>query len=91
LEYFQYLLDQIERCHTSNPQDDPSNSFKFVVEERILCSASGKVKYNKKADNVLSLSIPLQAAINKGKYRSREFIGFPYIICEPWVFIIKVQ
>jgi ubiquitin carboxyl-terminal hydrolase 5/13 len=46
-----------------------------VVEERILCSASGKVKYNKKADNVLSLSIPLQAAINKGKYRSQEFIG----------------
>ena len=67
LEYFQYLLDQVERCHTSNPQDDPSSSFKFVVEERILCSASGKVKYNKRADNVLSLNIPLQSAINKGK------------------------
>lgn len=65
LEYFQHLLDQIERCHVSNVQQDPSRSFKFFVEERILCSSSGKVKYNKRVDNVLSLNIPLQAALNK--------------------------
>lgn len=65
LEYFQHLLDQIECCHVSNAQQDPSRSFKFFVEERILCSSSGKVKYNKRVDNVLSLNIPLQAALNK--------------------------
>lgn len=65
LEYFQHLIDQVERCHTSNHQEDPSRSFKFCVEERILCSSSGKVKYNRRADNVLSLNISLQAAVNK--------------------------
>ncbi|MCO5567197.1 hypothetical protein L7F22_020885 [Adiantum nelumboides] len=65
LEYFQHVLDQVERCHTSNAQQDPSRCFKFNVEERIACSSSGKVKYNKRADNVLSLNIPLQAAVNK--------------------------
>lgn len=65
LEYFQHILDQIERCHTSNAQQDPSRSFKFFVEERIMCSSSGKVKYNKRTDNVLSLNIPLQSSVNK--------------------------
>eukprot|EP00250_Pteridium_aquilinum_P014295 c21898_g1_i1 orf=273-2696(-) len=65
LEFFQHLLDQVERSHASNAQQDPSRSFKFFVEERISCSSSGKVKYNKRADNVLSLNIPLHAASNK--------------------------
>ncbi|OMP04613.1 hypothetical protein COLO4_09498 [Corchorus olitorius] len=36
----------------------------FGVEERILCS-SGKVAYNKRVDNILSLNIPLHEATNK--------------------------
>ena len=64
LKFFQHLLDHVERNNTENPQLDPSRCFKFCIEERILCP-SGKVSYNKRVDNVLSLNIPLHAAINK--------------------------
>lgn len=64
LEFFLHLLDKIERNNAGKPQADPSRCFKFFVEERILCP-SGKVSYNKRVDNVLSLNIPLDAATNK--------------------------
>uniref|UniRef100_A0A0C9RW38 Ubiquitin carboxyl-terminal hydrolase n=1 Tax=Wollemia nobilis TaxID=56998 RepID=A0A0C9RW38_9CONI len=64
LEFFLHLLDKVERNNAGKPQSDPSQCFKFVVEDRILCP-SGKVSYNKRLDNVLSLNIPLDAAINK--------------------------
>lgn len=38
------------------PTMDPSRSFKFGIEERILCS-SGKVAYNRRLDYILSLNI----------------------------------
>lgn len=65
LEYFQHFLEQVERREMPSPQNDPSCCFRYTVEERILCSSSGKVKYNRRTDNVLSLNIPLQAAMNK--------------------------
>lgn len=33
-----------------------------------MCSVTKKVKYTRKTDNILSLNIPLKAAVNKGKY-----------------------
>ncbi|KAL3696589.1 hypothetical protein R1sor_010665 [Riccia sorocarpa] len=65
LEFFQHFLEQVERSHASNQLEDPSRSFRFYVEERIMCSTSRKVRYTRKVDNVLSLNIPLQAAVNK--------------------------
>ncbi|XP_021287815.1 ubiquitin carboxyl-terminal hydrolase 14 isoform X2 [Herrania umbratica] len=64
LEYFLHFLDQVERSNAVKPELDPSRSFKFGVEERILCS-SGKVAYNKRLDYILSLNIPLHEATNK--------------------------
>ncbi|CAM6094678.1 unnamed protein product [Calypogeia fissa] len=64
LEFFQHFLERVERSCASSPLEDPSRCFKFCVEERILCSSSKKVRYTKKVDNVLSLSIPLQDAVN---------------------------
>ncbi|CAM6037602.1 unnamed protein product [Sphagnum compactum] len=64
LEYFQHFLEQVERTRASIAAEDPSQCFKFYVEERIMCSSSRKVKYTRRTDNVLSLSIPLHAAIN---------------------------
>ncbi|XP_057833693.2 ubiquitin carboxyl-terminal hydrolase 14 isoform X1 [Cryptomeria japonica] len=64
MEFFLHLLDKVERNSAGNPQLDPSRCFKFFVEDRILC-ASGKVSYNRRVDNVLSLNIPLDAATNK--------------------------
>ncbi|PIA31158.1 hypothetical protein AQUCO_05200036v1 [Aquilegia coerulea] len=64
LEFFLHFLDQVEQANASNPELDPVKSFKFGVEERILCS-SGKVAYNKRVDYILSLNIPLHEATNK--------------------------
>ncbi|MBA0553221.1 hypothetical protein Golob_012422 [Gossypium lobatum] len=64
LEFFLHFLDQVERSNAVKPELDPSRSFKFGVEERILCS-SGKVAYNKRLDYILSLNIPLHEATNK--------------------------
>ncbi|KAI8564965.1 hypothetical protein RHMOL_Rhmol03G0224000 [Rhododendron molle] len=64
LEFFLHFIDQVERVSASKPEFDPSRSFKFGIEERLLCP-SGKVAYNRRHDYILSLSIPLHLAINK--------------------------
>ncbi|PKA50764.1 Ubiquitin carboxyl-terminal hydrolase 14 [Apostasia shenzhenica] len=69
LEFFLHFLDQVERIHSGRPEVDPSRSFKFVIEERIECP-SGKVAYNKRADYILSLHIPLNEASNKEQLES---------------------
>ncbi|KAB2615795.1 ubiquitin carboxyl-terminal hydrolase 14-like [Pyrus ussuriensis x Pyrus communis] len=64
LEFFLHFLDQVERVHSGRPEVDPARSFKFGIEDRIMCS-SGKVAYNRRVDYILSLNIPLHAATNK--------------------------
>ncbi|KAK8921317.1 Ubiquitin carboxyl-terminal hydrolase 14 [Platanthera zijinensis] len=64
LEFFLHLLDQVEQTHARKAELDPSRSFKFFIEERLQCP-SGKVAYNKRADYILSLNIPLTEATNK--------------------------
>ncbi|KAA8526881.1 hypothetical protein F0562_008890 [Nyssa sinensis] len=64
LEFFLHFIDQVERANTGNPKLDPSRSFKFGIEERLLCP-SGKVAYNRRHDYILSLSIPLHKAMSK--------------------------
>ncbi|XP_051133829.1 ubiquitin carboxyl-terminal hydrolase 14 [Andrographis paniculata] len=64
LEFFLHFIDQVERTNNGNPNNDPSRSFKFGIEERLQCP-SGKVAYNKRCDYILSLNIPLHKATNK--------------------------
>ncbi|CAH2053201.1 unnamed protein product, partial [Thlaspi arvense] len=73
LDFFLHLLDKVERGSNMRPDLDPSRSFKFGVEEKILCS-SGKVGYNKRDDCILSLNIPLHEATNKATFASPEQI-----------------
>ncbi|AQK90559.1 Ubiquitin carboxyl-terminal hydrolase [Zea mays] len=64
LEFFLHLIDRVEKANPGDRELNPFSGFKFVVEERVQCP-SGKVSYNKRSDNVLSLSIPLHEATNK--------------------------
>ncbi|XP_024538782.1 ubiquitin carboxyl-terminal hydrolase 14 [Selaginella moellendorffii] len=73
-EFFQYFLEQVERGNVANPNEDPSRCFKFLVEERIVCCSSGKVKYTKRVDNALSLTLPLDAATNRDEVAAYEKI-----------------
>lgn len=67
MEFFLHFLDQVERVNGGSSALDPSRSFKFGIEERILCP-SGKVGFNKRLDYILSLNIPLHEATNKGVF-----------------------
>ncbi|EGG16808.1 deubiquitinating enzyme [Cavenderia fasciculata] len=69
LEYFQYLLESIDKHEKTRPswikEDNPTKAFTFIQEDRIQCGTSGKVKYSRKMDNILSLNITLEATTNK--------------------------
>ncbi|XP_027353672.1 ubiquitin carboxyl-terminal hydrolase 14-like isoform X2 [Abrus precatorius] len=69
LEFFLHFLEQVERAHAGKTELDPSRSFKFGIEDRILCS-SGKVTYNRRHDYILSLNIPLNEATNQEELES---------------------
>jgi len=45
---------------------NPSECFKYRVEERVECSVSKKVKYTERTDFLLPLPVPMEAATNMG-------------------------
>ncbi|KAK9085041.1 hypothetical protein Sjap_025452 [Stephania japonica] len=64
VEFYQHFIDLVERSNAGSAAVDPTRSFKFSIEERLQCS-SGKVSYNRRVENLLSLNIPLHEATNK--------------------------
>jgi len=73
LEYFQYILSQVERReHTKGEGQNPSNVFLFEFEDRMQCSESLKLKYTKRKDNHISLIIPIEKARNLEQVRAYQ-------------------
>ncbi|XP_022900127.2 ubiquitin carboxyl-terminal hydrolase 5 [Onthophagus taurus] len=68
-EFFLHIVNLLERNSRSY---NPSKAFKYKIEERVQCSASKKVKYSHRADNLLPLNIPLEAVINKEEVTAYE-------------------
>eukprot|EP01112_Ceratiomyxa_fruticulosa_P021199 TRINITY_DN7397_c0_g1_i1.p1 TRINITY_DN7397_c0_g1~~TRINITY_DN7397_c0_g1_i1.p1 ORF type:complete len:784 (+),score=202.72 TRINITY_DN7397_c0_g1_i1:173-2524(+) len=66
LEYFQHLLTIIDRMEHAggNAGRSPTQTFTFKLEDRLLDTASGMVRYSTRTDNVLSLNVPLDKATN---------------------------
>lgn len=64
-EFFLHLINILERNNRN--QENPADCFKFQFEERIQCIQSGKVKYTTRTEYLLSLPIPMNAALNKEK------------------------
>lgn len=44
--------------------------FRFLVEEKIKCLATEKVKYTQRVDYIMQLPVPMDAALNKGRLPS---------------------
>ncbi|XP_067851407.1 ubiquitin carboxyl-terminal hydrolase 13 [Heptranchias perlo] len=63
LEFFLHLINLVER--NINGSDDPSEVFRFMVEDRVQCCQSRKVKYNQRVDYIMQLPAVLEAASNK--------------------------
>jgi ubiquitin carboxyl-terminal hydrolase 5/13 len=62
----------IERESKLKGLEDATGVFKFKVEERVQCGSSGQVKYLDRLDNVLSVPVPLEQAINKAEYEEYD-------------------
>lgn len=66
-EFFRHIMDLIEKSYKENGQVLPnlSDVFKFKIEDRTECLASGKVAYAEHStEYVLSLPIPVETASN---------------------------
>lgn len=49
--------------------------FRFLVEEKIKCLATEKVKYTQRVDYIMQLPVPMDAALNKGSVRPQQGLG----------------
>jgi ubiquitin carboxyl-terminal hydrolase 5/13 len=56
----------------SRSQLNPSDCFKFKVEDRFECSQSRKVKYTYRTEYCLPLPIPMSAATNQDEVDAYE-------------------
>lgn len=76
VEFFQYLLQLIERAETSNKLKDPNcktfdpaHVLKFMAEDRKQDIETSKVQYlTPRVDNILSVDVPLDRATNREEY-----------------------
>mmetsp|Transcript_41336 Transcript_41336/g.107019 ORF Transcript_41336/g.107019 Transcript_41336/m.107019 type:complete len:466 (+) Transcript_41336:480-1877(+) len=66
-EYYQHVLDIVKREAKKRGIVDPSSVLRFTVVDRLQDIASGMVRYSEKEENCLSVSIPLDRAINKAE------------------------
>ncbi|XP_023247386.1 ubiquitin carboxyl-terminal hydrolase 5 isoform X2 [Copidosoma floridanum] len=68
-EFLLHLINALDR--NSRHQLNPSDGFKFRIEERYQCS-SGKVKYTYRPDYLLPLPIPMDMVLNKEEVAAYE-------------------
>ncbi|CAH2322664.1 ubiquitin carboxyl-terminal hydrolase 5 isoform X1 [Pelobates cultripes] len=62
-EFFLHFINMVERnCRSSS---NPNEVFRFLVEEKIKCLVSQKVKYTQRVEYILQLPVPMEAALNK--------------------------
>lgn len=56
-------------CHfqrNSSGSENPSDVFRFLVEERVQCCQTQQVRYTQRVDYLMQLPVPLEAASNRG-------------------------
>uniref|UniRef100_A0A673J057 Ubiquitin carboxyl-terminal hydrolase n=1 Tax=Sinocyclocheilus rhinocerous TaxID=307959 RepID=A0A673J057_9TELE len=62
-EFFLHLINLVER--NSSGSENPSDVFRFLVEERVQCCQTQKVRYTQRVDYLMQLPVPLEAASNR--------------------------
>lgn len=73
MEFLEHVL-KMTACNSVGTTD-PGNCFKFEVEDKFVCSASGKVRFVTRPDQYLPFPVPMEEAINKEEvaaYQARK-------------------
>ncbi|RNA18739.1 ubiquitin carboxyl-terminal hydrolase 5-like [Brachionus plicatilis] len=73
-EYLIYLIDQIERSLRKDSVDptNPSDCFKFQLEDRIECMQTHMVSYKRRDEYCLSLPLAKDKAVNRKQVEECE-------------------
>lgn len=69
-EFFLHLLNLVERNHIGS--ENPSDVFRFLVEERTQCCQTRKVRYTERVDYLMQLPVAMEAAANKDELIAYE-------------------
>jgi len=75
LEFFQYLINMVqqkERGYSGAAKGDPSQSFRFKIQDKYVCNSSKKAKFTTRDENLLSVGIPLDKMTNMEEYAAFE-------------------
>lgn len=62
--YIFFLICFFQR--NSAGSENPSDSFRFLVEERVQCCQTRRVRYTQRVDYCIQLPAPIEAATNRG-------------------------
>lgn len=63
---FHFLLNIFLPQRNCRSSENPNEVFRFLVEEKLKCLATEKVKYTQRVDYIMQLPVPMEAALNKG-------------------------
>uniref|UniRef100_K7FT88 Ubiquitin carboxyl-terminal hydrolase n=1 Tax=Pelodiscus sinensis TaxID=13735 RepID=K7FT88_PELSI len=69
-EFFLHLINLVERNRIGT--ENPSDVFRFLVEERTQCCQSRKVRYTERVDYLMQLPVAMEAATNKDELIAYE-------------------
>uniref|UniRef100_A0A3Q3X6F8 Ubiquitin carboxyl-terminal hydrolase n=1 Tax=Mola mola TaxID=94237 RepID=A0A3Q3X6F8_MOLML len=69
-EFLLHFINMVERnCRSGS---NPSEAFRFLVEERIVCQQSLKAKYTQRVDYIVQLPVPMDQATNTEELQEAE-------------------
>ncbi|XP_010769508.1 ubiquitin carboxyl-terminal hydrolase 5 isoform X2 [Notothenia coriiceps] len=69
-EFLLHFINMVERnCRTGS---NPSEAFRFLVEERIVCQQSQKAKYTQRVDYMVQLPVQMEQATNTEELQEAE-------------------
>uniref|UniRef100_A0A8C4IW52 Ubiquitin carboxyl-terminal hydrolase n=1 Tax=Dicentrarchus labrax TaxID=13489 RepID=A0A8C4IW52_DICLA len=69
-EFLLHMINLVER--NSAGSENPSDAFRFLVEERIQCCQSRRVRYTQRVDYCIQLPAPIEAATNREELLAYE-------------------
>uniref|UniRef100_A0A1A7WZW5 Ubiquitin carboxyl-terminal hydrolase n=1 Tax=Iconisemion striatum TaxID=60296 RepID=A0A1A7WZW5_9TELE len=69
-EFLLHFINMVERnCRSGS---NPSEAFRFLVEEKIVCQQSQKAKYTQRVDYIVQLPVPMDQATNTEELQEAE-------------------